>query len=129
MPVRCRLVTLAALLCTLCRAGDAPRRVFSYHKADQARQLARDECKPLTLHFVPDNLHGGDQLVSFYTGPGRVRDEWLDKVVIIALPSQKYRRLARDLGIKDDGGYRTISPYDLSVFSSPAVSTIQSGFI
>lgn len=107
----------------------APRSIFSVHQADRARQLARDECKPLILHFVPDNAQGGDQLVSFYTGPDRVADGLLDQVVIVALPRRTYGGLARKLGIADDGGYRTISPYDLGVFDRPAVTTIRSGFI
>jgi hypothetical protein len=104
-------------------------RVFPYQLADRGRQLARDECKPLALHFVPDSKLGGDQLVAFYQGRKRVPDAILEKVVIVALPTEGFLQFARQLGITDKGGYRTISAYDLGAFDRGSLRTTRSGFI
>ena len=103
--------------------------VFPFQQADEARQVARDQCKPLTLHFVPDSKLGGEQLVAFYRGPNRVSDEVLEKVVIVALPTRKFARFAKQFGITDKGGYRTISAYDLGVLDKASLGTIRSGFV
>ena len=103
--------------------------VFPYQQADEARQVARDQCKPLTLHFVPDSKLGGEQLVAFYRGPNRVSDEVLEKVVIVALPTRKFARFAKQFGITNKGGYRTISAYDLGVLDKKSRGTISSGFV
>ncbi len=127
------LMTAAATALSLlgqAAGGQSPKvNIFPYQQADEARQLARDQCKPLTLHFVPDNKLGADQLVAFYKGPTRVTDEILEKVVIVALPTEKFAKFAKEYGITEKGGYRTISPYDLGVFERESVGTVRSGFV
>lgn len=104
-------------------------RIFSYRNAEKARQLARWECKPLVVHFVPDTTLGADQLDAFYARPGGVPRELLDDVVIVVVPTGRYRRFARQLGITGDGGFRTISAYDLGVLDDRSQPTCRSGFV
>jgi len=104
-------------------------RIFSYKNAEKARRLARWECKPLVVHFVPDTKLGADQLNAFYAKPGGVSRALLDKVVIVVVPTERFRGFARQLGITGDGGYRTISAYDLSALDDQSQPTCRSGFV
>ena len=104
-------------------------RIFSYKNAEKARRLARWECKPLVVHFVPDTKLGADQLNAFYAKPGSVPRELLDQVVIVVVPTGRFRRFARQLGITGDGGYRTISAYDLGALDDRSQPTCRSGFV
>ncbi len=104
-------------------------RIFSYKNAEKARRLARWECKPLVVHFVPDTKLGLDQLNAFYAKPGGVSRALLDKVVIVVVPTERFRGFARQLGITGDGGYRTISAYDLSALDDRSQPTCRSGFV
>lgn len=104
-------------------------RIFSYREAEKARALARWECKPLVIHFVPDTQLGAKQLDAYYAKPGGASRELLDRVVIIAAPIGRYRGFARRLGINGDGGYRTISAYDLGVVDDSSQPTCRSGFV
>ena len=123
-------MVVAALVSFQTASARPPKdNVFPYQQADKARQVARDQCKPLILHFVPDSKLGGEQLVAFYRGPNRVSDKVLEKVVIVALPTGKFARFAKQFGITDKGGYRTISAYDLGVLDKKSQGTIRSGFV
>ena len=104
-------------------------RIFSYKNAEKARRLARWECKPLVVHFVPDTKLGADQLNAFYAKDGAVPRALLDKVVIVVVPTERFRGFARQLGITGDGGYRTISAYDLSALDDRSQPTCRSGFV
>ena len=104
-------------------------RIFSYKNAEKARRLARWECKPLVVHFVPDTKLGADQLNAFYAKAGGVSRSLLDKVVIIVVPTERFRGFARQLGITGDGGYRTISAYDLGALDDRSQPTCRSGFV
>jgi|GEM_PF-1661129 len=104
-------------------------RIFSYRNAEKARRLARWECKPLVVHFVPDTKLGADQLNAFYARDGGVPRSLLDKVVIVVVPTERFRGFARQLGITGDGGYRTISAYDLSALDDQSQPTCRSGFV
>ena len=104
-------------------------RIFSYKNGEKARRLARWECKPLVVHFVPDTKLGSDQLNAFYAKPGGVPRELLDEVVIVVVPTGRFRRFARQLGITGDGGYRTISAYDLGALDDRSQPTCRSGFV
>lgn len=123
------MVIAASVSFQTASARSPKEHVFPFQQADKARQVARDQCKPLTLHFVPDSKLGGKQLEAFYRGPNRVSDEVLEKVVIVALPTAKFARFAKQLGITDMGGYRTISAYDLGAFDKASLGTIRSGFV
>ncbi|HUU86105.1 MAG TPA: hypothetical protein VM243_21620 [Phycisphaerae bacterium] len=105
------------------------RRIFTYYKAEQARQLARKECRPLVIHFVPDSQLGAEQLHSFYNDEDGIPDDVLERVVIVAVPREKYAGFARKLGVTEAGGYRTVSAFDLTTFDEQAVPTYRSGFI
>ncbi len=107
----------------------AAERVFTYKQAAKARRLARDECKPLVIHFVPDDRLGGEQIESYYQGHARVLDSILKKVVIIAVPTNRFPRFAQQLGITGPGGYRTISAYDLDVVDEVSFCTVRTGFV
>lgn len=104
-------------------------RIFSYRNAEKARRLARWECKPLVVHFVPDTKLGADQLNAFYAKEGGVPRTLLDKVVIVVVPTERFRGFARQLGITGDGGYRTISAYDLGALDDRSQPTCRSGFV
>ena len=104
-------------------------RIFSYRNAEKARRLARWECKPLVVHFVPDTKLGADQLNAFYAKDGGVPRTLLDKVVIVVVPTERFRGFARQLGITGDGGYRTISAYDLGALDNQSQPTCRSGFV
>ncbi len=104
-------------------------RIFTYKNAEKARRLARWECKPLVVHFVPDTKLGADQLNAFYAKPGGVPRELLDEVVIVVVPTERFRGFARQLGITGEGGYRTISAYDLSALDDKSQPTCRSGFV
>jgi len=126
-----RLIALLVVVCWPVRASGVGSmdRVFSYKQARKARQIARDECKPLVIHFVPDTQLGGEQITSFYRGPYRVPSAILDKVVIIAVPTSKFAGFAKQLGVTGIGGYRTISPYRLDIVDEDSLSTVRSGFV
>ena len=104
-------------------------RIFSYKNAEKARRLARWECKPLVVHFVPDTKLGADQLNAFYAKDGGVPRALLDTVVIVVVPTGRFRGFARQLGIRGDGGYRTISAYDLGALDDRSQPTCRSGFV
>ena len=104
-------------------------RIFTYKNAEKARRLARWECKPLVVHFVPDTKLGADQLNSFYARPGGVTRELLEEVVIIVVPTERFRGFARQLGVTGEGGYRTISAYDLGALDNRSQPTCRSGFV
>lgn len=110
-------------------SSEAKPRIFPYTQADQARELARSECVPLVIHFVPDNQLGADQLRSYYQNARGVDADALAKVVVIVVPTRKFRAFARQLGITGEGGMRTISPYDLSAVDDSAELTCRSGFV
>ena len=129
MRVSCRLVIAVALLAsTTAHASDLWERVYPYQRAEKARQLARRECKPLVIHFVPDSQLGAEQLESFYAGRRRVPDAALEKVVVVGVPREKYGRFAQDLGVMSPAGFRTISAYDLSPVDENSVPTVRTGF-
>ncbi len=116
----------------LCRAASAQKpvvSVFPYQQADAARQAARDQCKPLTLHFVPNDQLGVAQMSTFYQGTNRIDDDILSEVVIVALPAGKFAKSAAQYGLTAKGGYRTISAYDLDAFERESMGTVRSGFI
>ncbi|MHC4067067.1 MAG: hypothetical protein ACYSUQ_01200 [Planctomycetota bacterium] len=131
--MRLRAFAILAATCLVCNAPtharDRARRIYTYREADKARRLARRECRPLVIHFVPDSRVGAGQLESFYKDPKGVSREVLDNVVIVVVPTARYRRFARRLGITGPGGYRTISAYDLSPVDENSVPTCRSGFI
>jgi len=122
-----RLLTAIVLVATSARANWQDR-VFPYDKDEAARQLARKECKPLVLHFVPDDKVGFQQFQWFYTEKYRVPDDVLDKLVIVVIPSGRYAGLKNQLGVKGPGGFRAISAYDLEPFDTKAAQTCRSGF-
>ncbi|HEY3244246.1 MAG TPA: hypothetical protein VGM03_12945 [Phycisphaerae bacterium] len=126
---RVSLGVLLALLSNLARAAEPPRRIFTFREGEEARQLARRECKPLVVHFVPDTKLGSEQLNSFYRGAERIPQSVLDGVIIVAVPSQQYASFAKELGVSGQGGYRTISAYDLSTVDAKSVPTCGSGFM
>lgn len=125
-------LTAVAALALLAGPKDVPgpqRRVFTYRKAEQARQLARKECRPLVIHFVPDSQLGAEQLQSFYNDEDGIPDRLLERVVIVVAPREKYAGFANKLGVTEAGGYRTVSAFDLSTFDEEAVPTYRSGFV
>ncbi len=128
----CRLLALA-IICTVgvqsVQAGSPPRRVYKYRDAEKARRLARDECRPLVIHFVPDSKLGADQLKAFYAQSTGVPAELLEQVVIVVVPTERFRRFARQLGVTEAGGYRTISAFDLSTVDQESQPTYRSGFV
>jgi len=103
-------------------------RVFSYQQAETARQLARRECKPLVVHFLPDSRVGVEQHDAFYSGPHGIARTVLDDVVIVLVPSESFAGFANDLGLRQPGGFRTLSSYDLAPFDEKAVVTCRAGF-
>ena len=104
-------------------------RIFTYKNAEKARRLARWECKPLVVHFVPDTKLGADQLNAYYANEGGVSRDLLEEVVIVVVPTGRFRGFARQLGITGDGGYRTISAYDLGALDDASQPTCRSGFV
>lgn len=116
-------------MCSHARAQITPNNVFTYRDAEEARRLARQQCKPLVLHFLPDTQVGKRQFNSFYWGKSSVKEALLKDVIIVAIPTEKYAGLAKRLGIHAAGGYRTVSPYDLSGMDNGAVPTCRSGFV
>ena len=112
-----------ALLAGVVRADQPEPRVYPYQQADTARRIAIEECKPLVVHFVPDNATGSEQLTSYYRGPNSVPQEILEKVVIVVLPTERFRDFANELGVTGVAGYRTISPYHLSPLGKAAKPT------
>ena len=108
-------------------AGAAPR-IYPYMQAEEARQLARLECRPLVIHFVPDSPMGKEQLESFYQNEWSISQDTLNSVVIIVVPIEKYRRFAQSLGLNHIGGYRTISSFDLNPIDEQSMPTCRSGF-
>jgi hypothetical protein len=126
------LVILVAILSHTAFAGppaSSDRHIYSYQQGEHARRVARASCKPLVIHFVPESRVGWDQLQGFYARPGGVTDDLLEDVVIVVVPTQRFAGLARQLGISGAGGYRTISPYDLSPLDERSVPTCRSGFV
>ena len=117
------------LLLGIAEAETPPPRVYTYRQAEGARLLGQRECRPLVIHFIPDTKLGDKQFESFYRGPKAVPVSLLEKVVIVAVPTQKFAGLARQLGISGPGGYRTISAYDLSPVGEQAQATTRSGFV
>ena len=115
------------LIPTMAQASDLSMHVFLYRRADEARQLAQRECKPLVIHFVPDSPLGAEQMKSFYTGKRRVREVVLEKVVIIAVPREKFPLFAQQLGVTSHAGFRTICPYDLRPVDRGAYRTVYDG--
>ena len=103
-------------------------RIFPYQQAEKARRLAREECTPLVIHFVPDSKLGAAQLNAFYRGHHRVPDAVLEQVAVIGVPRERYAKFAQDLGVMSPAGYRTISAYDLSPIDSTSVPTVRTGF-
>lgn len=125
-----RAFLIAAVLWPIQTSVAGPfKRVFSYKQANEARQLARDDCKPLVIHFVPDDQLGSRQVKTFYTGPKKIPSSLLEKVVIIVVPTKKFARFARQLGVTGIGGYRTISPYSLDILDDQSLSTVRTGFV
>ena len=122
------MIAVLLLAAPTAHASDLWKRVYPYQRAETARQLARRECKPLVIHFVPDSQLGAEQLQSFYSGRRRVPDDVLDKVVIIGVPREKYGLFAQDLGVMSPAGFRTISAYDLSPVDQDSVPTVRTGF-
>ncbi len=116
-------------MCSQVRAQITPKNVFTYRNAEEARRLAREQCKPLVLHFLPDTRLGQQQFNSFYWGRSSVERSLLESVIIVAVPTEKYAGLAKRLGIREAGGYRTVSAYDLSGMDDGAVPTCRSGFV
>ena len=116
-------------LCSHARAQITPKNVFTFRDAEEARQRAREQCKPLVLHFLPDTRLGEQQFNSFYWGKSSVKRSLLESVIIVAIPTEKYAGLAKRLGIREAGGYRTVSAYDLSGMDDGAVPTCRSGFV
>jgi hypothetical protein len=110
------------------QAAQPGQRVFPYNEAETGRQLARRECKPLVVHFFPDTRLGSEQLEALYSGPERIPQSVLDKLVIVAVPTERFSRFARNLGLTTPGGYRTLSGYDLNPFDEKAVATCRVGF-
>ncbi len=110
-------------------SAETNRRIFTFREGEQARQLAQRECKPLVVHFVPNNKTGGDQLTSFYAGSKAVPKSVLERVVIVAVPIEQYRGFAQQLGVTGAGGYRAISSYDLSTLDEKSQPTCRSGFV
>jgi hypothetical protein len=110
-------------------ASQPQRRIFTYRDAEEARRLAQRECKPLVIHFIPDSQIGAEQLEAFYNEQDGVPQNLMDRVVIVLVPTEKYVRFARRLGVTDAGGYRTISAFDLTTFDQQAVQTYRSGFV
>lgn len=103
-------------------------RIFPYQQAEQARQLAQAECKPLVIHFIPDTKVGASQLNTFYAGKYRVPEDVLNDVVILVVPTDRYAPFARELGVTGPGGFRSVSAYALTPFIQEAVPTCKSGF-
>lgn len=103
-------------------------RIFPYQQAEQARQLAQTECKPLVIHFIPDSKVGAKQLNSFYDSVYGVSEEVLDSVVVLVVPTNRYASFAKELGVKGQGGFRTVSAYALTPFKEKAIPTCKSGF-
>ncbi len=117
------------VMCPHVLAQITPKNVFTYRNAEEARRMAREQCKPLVLHFLPDTRLGKQQFNSFYWGKSSVRETLLEGVIIVAIPTEKYASLAKRLGIRGAGGYRTVSAYDLSGMDDGAVPTCRSGFV
>ncbi len=134
-PIPLAMLAMLAVVAVVAAAAATPAdtepsgRIFSWRQAERARQLARDECKPLVVHFVPDNTLGAKQLDSFYVTPGGVPRELLDEVVIVVAPIDRFRRFAGQLGVTGAGGYRTISAYDLSPVDEKSQPTCRSGYV
>ena len=127
----CGHFVIAVLLLSISSAASAAglgERVYPYQQAEKARKLARRECKPLVIHFVPDSQVGAEQLQSFYAGHRRVPDAALDKVVVIGVPREKYALFAQELGVMSPAGFRTISAYDLNPVDENSVPTVRTGF-
>jgi hypothetical protein len=110
-------------------SAEPNRRIFTYREGEQARQVAQQECKPLVVHFVQNNVTGGEPLNSFYAGSDSVPKSLLAKVVIVAVPIEQYRAFAQQLGVTGPGGYRAISAYDLSTLDEKSQPTCRSGFV
>ena len=103
-------------------------RIFPYQQAEQARQLAQTECKPLVIQFIPDSTVGAKQLITFYVGEFSVPDEDLDSVVVLVVPTEQYGPFAKNMGVVGKGGFRSVSAYALTPFKQKAVPTCKSGF-
>jgi hypothetical protein len=63
-------------------------------------------------------------LQSFYTSQHRVREMVLQKVVIVAVPREKFPLFAQQLGVTSHAGFRTICPYDLRPLNKRAYPTV-----
>ncbi len=113
--------------CATAKANE--QRIFNHDQADVARKLAQRECKPLVIHVVPNSRLGSDQLRQYYGDFGAIASSLLDQVVIVVLPQDRYARFAQQIGVRDAGGFRTISAYDLNTLDSRSVTTCRAGFI
>ena len=116
-------LTVLAAVSAPTLAGSSPTRVFPPDQAEQARQLAIRECKPLVIHFVPDNQIGQEQLSQYYGGPDGIPKDLLQRVVILVLPSDRFREFADDLEVTGPAGYRAISPFHLTPLGRAARPT------
>ena len=74
-------------LCSHARAQITPKNVFTFRDAEEARRRAREQCKPLVLHFLPDTRLGEQQFNSFYWGKSSVKRSLLESVIIDPTPS------------------------------------------
>jgi len=125
------LVMGTALLCSA-SAGNAAKlgpRVFTDEEAEEARALARRECRALVVHFVPASTLGFEQVQAYYKNRTGIPSAALDDVVVVVIPTGKYPGFARQLGITEAGGFRAISAFDLGPVDSRSVITCRSGFV
>ncbi len=107
-------------------AGPVRPNYFTHRQAKQAQRIAQDECKPLVLHFLPETPFGRLQVRSYYdSSVGGVSRDVLQQAVVVILPMPRYAGFAAQLGIIEEGGLRTISPFDLVAVDTQSVSTLQ----
>jgi hypothetical protein len=111
------------------RPGQLSPSVFLPERADEARATAQRYCKPLVVHVLSDSQLGVEQLYNYYGSLSGVSPAVLERVVIAVIPRERYAGFARQLGISDAGGLRTISPYELNTLDAQSVTTCRAGFI
>jgi len=127
MPVRPS--TLAALLISAFAwpavAGQPHYRVYNDDQAPEALRVAQRECKPLVLHFVPTEKDAANQRREYYGPHSPIPREDLERMVVVIIPKDRYPDFARQMGIQDAGGIRTVSPYEFTFTDRWSLTTVK----
>lgn len=115
-----------ALLCAVeARAADRPYRYYTHQQAQAALQVAQRECKPLVLHFVPDDAVGAEQTRAYYGAKSPIPRADLERVVVVVIPKSAFPEFAEAMRVDDAGGLRTVSPYEMTFTDRFALTTVR----